>query len=117
MIVTNTGAYAAAEIAQLYMLASPNATHPTPPIKLVGFTKTTALQPGASAALSFIVTPEHRSIVLDYDHTQAIEPGIFPLAVGGQQPDLARGIDGGSVAVLHASFANSGKGPLAKCNA
>ena len=45
--VTNTGKHAAAEVAQLY-LASPNATMPTPPLKLVGFDRTPRLAPGQS---------------------------------------------------------------------
>jgi beta-glucosidase len=108
-LVTNSGRHAAAEIAQLYLLGrSPAATVPTPPLKLAGFDKTKRLAPGESAALSFIVTAEHRAVVLDYDHSQAVEPGTFAVAVGGHQPADGPG-------TLHASFKNTGKGPLRNC--
>ena len=110
MNIKNTGHHAAAEIAQLYLMASPNATMPMAPIKLIGFEKTERLSPDSSTTVSFIITAEHRSVVLDYDHTQAVEPGVFPLWVGGAQPGGMR--DGGA---LRASLTNTGSGPLASC--
>merc|ERR1712110_128594 len=99
-----------AEIAQLYLHASPNATVVTPPIKLIGFARTPVLQPGASAQVSFIVTPEHRSVTSEYAHEQIVEPGQFHLTIGGHQP--ADNYD----AVLLAKFVNTGGMiPLAQC--
>jgi len=71
-LVTNSGAkYSGAEIAQLYIQpARGEAGNATIKPKLIAFGKTPLLAPGASAPLSFIVTAEHRSVVLDYDHTQ-----------------------------------------------
>ena len=63
---------------------------------------------GQSAALSFVVTPEQRSVVLDYDHSQALEPGTFVLSVGGHQPADGPG-------TLQGRFENSGAGPLLNC--
>jgi hypothetical protein len=47
--------------------------------------------------------------VLDYDHSQATEPGTFVVTVGGHHP--ADGPGG----TLQASFENAGKGPLRRC--
>jgi hypothetical protein len=44
-----------------------------------------SIAPGHSAALSFIITAEHRSIVASYDHSQRVEPGRFLVTVGGHQ--------------------------------
>merc|ERR1712228_1072379 len=101
---------AGAEIAQLYLHASPNATVATAPIKLIGFARTPVLQPGASAQVSFIITPEHRSVTSEYAHEQFVEPGQFHLSLGGHQP--ADNYDD----VLRAKFVNTGgTTPLAKC--
>ena len=106
-LVTNTGHLPAAEIAQLYI-------HPVDPAlttaanpKLIDFGRTPTLAPGASAPLSFIVTPEHRSVVEDYDHSQQVPAGAWTLSVGGGQPAASGG--------LHGRISNQGRGPLAKC--
>ena len=70
------------------------------------------MQPGESAQLSFIVKAEHRAIVLDYDHSQALEPGTFEVIVGGHLPDVERK---DQEKVLRGTFTNSGKGPLRQC--
>jgi len=110
VLVTNSGGAKGAEIAQLYMSFA-NASVPTPPIKLVGFSRTPTLAPGESAPLSFIVSAEHRAIVLDYDFSQALEAGTFKLNVGGRLPQGAA--DEG---VLRGSFENRGEGPLKRCS-
>jgi len=109
--IANSGTeFVGAEIAQLYLHASPNASFMTPPIKLIGFARTPALQPGESAQVSFIVTPEHRSVTSDYAHEQIVEPGQFYLSLGGHHP--ADNYD----AVLRASFVNiGGISPLKRC--
>lgn len=106
VFVTNSGAkHSGAEIAQIYI--QPEAAEATTKPKLIAFGKTPLLAPGASAPLSFIVTAEHRSVVVDYDHTQAVEPGRWKLAVGGAQP--------GQGQTLRGMISNDGKGPLKKC--
>lgn len=100
--------YSGAEIAQLYIKRSHTGVNDaTINPKLIAFGKTPLLAPGASAPLSFIVTAEHRSVVMDYDHTQAVEPGSWELAVGGAQP--------GQGQTLRGTIKNDGKGPLKKC--
>ena len=69
--------------------------------------RTPTLAPLASAPLSFIVTPEHRSVVEDYDHSQQVPAGAWTLSVGGGQPAASGG--------LHGRISNQGRGPLAKC--
>ena len=109
--ISNVGKAVGAEIAQLY-LRSLNASVPTPPIKLVGFGRTPAMQPGESALLSFIVKAEHRAVVLDYDHSQVLEPGTFEVIVGGHLPDFE---SKEQEKVLRSTFTNSGRGPLRQC--
>ena len=52
-------------------------------------------------------TPEHRSVVEDYDHSQQVPAGAWTLSVGGGQPAASGG--------LHGRISNQGRGPLAKC--
>ena len=110
VLVTNSGTqYSGAEIAQLYIkpVSVSTTDDATVKPKLIAFGRTPLLAPGASAPLSFIVTAEHRSVVLDYDHTQAVEPGSWELSVGGAQP--------GQGQTLRSVISNDGKGPLKKC--
>ena len=110
VLITNSGMeYSGAEIAQLYIkpVSAPTTSDATVKPKLIAFGKTPLLAPGASAPLSFIVTAEHRSVVLDYDHTQVVEPGSWELSVGGAQP--------GQGQTLRSVISNDGKGPLKKC--
>ena len=81
--VTNTGAQAAAEVAQVY-LSDLQASTIVPLQHLVGFERF-ELQPGASRTIDFKLTPEMMSFFND-EGKLTLEPGDFRLEVGGCSP-------------------------------
>jgi beta-glucosidase len=81
--VRNSGARAGDEVVQVY-LRDLAASVPVPIRQLVGFQRV-HLGPGASATLSFSITPRQMSL-LDAQGQRVIEPGAFALSVGGGQP-------------------------------
>ena len=85
--VTNTGARAGDEVAQLY-LTDVAASTPRPLRFLAGFERIT-LQPGETRTVSFIVLPDQLAMVNDREQW-VIEPGEFKVGVGGSQEAAAR---------------------------
>ncbi len=87
--VTNTGARAGDEVAQLYLTDVAGST-PRPLRFLAGFERVT-LQPGETKTVSFTVLPDQLGMVNDRDEW-VIEPGAFKVGVGGSQtPALQAG--------------------------
>jgi beta-glucosidase len=83
--VTNTGARAGAEVAQLYVGFPPWAGEP--PRQLKGFQKVT-LAPGKSATVSFDLDARSFSIWSEAEGAWVIPPGPFQLMVGSSSRDL-----------------------------
>jgi len=81
--VKNTGERAGDEVVQLY-LRDVQASVPVPVRQLVGFSRI-HLQPGETRTVRFTVLPEQFSLVTDAGQ-RLIEPGLFEVAIGGQQP-------------------------------
>jgi beta-glucosidase len=81
--VTNTGAQAGEEVAQVY-LSDLESSVEAPLHKLVAFRRV-ALKPGERAELTFTITPEMMSLY-DNDGCLRLEPGEFRLTVGGCSP-------------------------------
>jgi beta-glucosidase len=81
--LTNTGAVAGDEVAQIY-LSDLQASVPVPLHKLVGFQRV-SLKPGESQTLTFGLTPAMMQLV---DETGAVrlEPGQFRVTIGGCAP-------------------------------
>ncbi len=80
--VTNTGARAGDEVAQVYLTDLEGST-PRPLRFLAGFERT-SLQPGEKKTLSFTITPEQMSMV-NAQGLWGVEAGAFSVAVGGNQ--------------------------------
>ena len=98
--IKNTGARAAAEVAQFY-LSDLQASTTVPLSKLVGFKRIT-LEAGESQLLEFTLTPEMMSF-FDDDGKLTLEPGEFRLEVGGCSPSQ-RGQELGAPAPQTALF-------------
>jgi beta-glucosidase len=81
--VTNTGKIAGEDVVQLYVRDTA-ATVPVPIRALKGFQRV-ALAPGQTKTVRFTVTPEMLSLI-DERNRRVVEPGIFDISVGGQQP-------------------------------
>jgi len=80
--VTNTGARAGDEVAQVYLTDLEGST--SRPLRfLAGFARV-SLQPGETKTLSFTITPEQMSMV-NAQGAWVVEPGEFLVAVGGSQ--------------------------------
>ena len=85
--VTNTGATAGAEVAQLY-LQFPEAAR-TPPKQLKGFVKTAVLAPGEAAAVTFTVQGVDISVWDDVKtHGWVVVPGEYKVMVGASSQDI-----------------------------
>ena len=80
--VTNTGARAGDEVAQVYVTDLQGST-PRPLRFLAGFERVN-LQPGETKTLTFVVTTEQMSMV-NAQGQWGVEPGEFTVAVGGSQ--------------------------------
>jgi len=81
--VKNTGKMDGDEVVQLY-LKDIEATVPVPIHSLVGF-KRVHLRVGETKTVEFTILPKQLSIIND-DNQRIIEPGLFKLYVGGNQP-------------------------------
>ncbi|PTB97064.1 glycosyl hydrolase [Marivirga lumbricoides] len=81
--ITNTGDIAADEVVQLY-ISDVESSFRAPNYELIGI-KRTNLKPGGSQEISFVVTPEMRSIVNESGE-HMMESGEFKLFVGGASP-------------------------------
>ncbi|MBO5796876.1 MAG: glycoside hydrolase family 3 C-terminal domain-containing protein [Clostridia bacterium] len=86
--VTNTGAVAGDEVAQLYITDMQTSVS-TPVTTLKGFTRLT-LQPGESREVCFTLTPYDLSL-LDADLCRRVEKGEFRVFVGGMSPACNEG--------------------------
>ena len=106
--ITNTGAMAGDEVAQLY-LKDEEASVRVPRYALAGMARV-SLQPRETATVSFTIKPEQMAVIGD-DGALFIEDGSFTVYVGGFQPDARSAALTGEKA-LSASFAVTG-GPLA----
>src|SRR5579859_1517790 len=100
LTLSNTGAVAAEEVAQVY-LSDLDATVTVPRHKLVAFRRV-GLAPGQSRRLSFTLTPEMMSLV-DEAGQQWMEAGEFRVTIGGCSPG-ARGLALGAPAPASAAF-------------
>jgi beta-glucosidase len=83
--VTNTGAVAGDEVAQLYVSAL-DAKVPVPIRSLRGFRRI-HLQPGETQRLTFSIAPDAFTVIDDKMQRVAL-PGRFEVAVGGGQPGV-----------------------------
>lgn len=82
--VTNTGAMAADEVAQIY-LSPTEKSQPLKPIQLQGFGRV-SLQPGETKSLSFTLSSQQLG---HYDVGQwVIEPGKFQVKIGASSADI-----------------------------
>ena len=94
--VTNVGAVASDEVAQLYVrdvLAS--VTQPL--LQLKGFERLHAIAPGASRIVSFELLPERDLYIIARNYSRIVEPGAFTFFVGGASTAQAAGAAGGCV--------------------
>ncbi|MCF3962951.1 discoidin domain-containing protein [Streptomyces fuscigenes] len=104
--VTNTGSRAGAEVAQLY-LGSPAAGEPAKQLK--GFQRVD-LQPGASAKVSFTLTPHDLAYWSTSSNTWTTPAGSFRVQVGDSSRNLPLT---GSFAVSAAAGARAATAPSA----
>ena len=81
--VTNVGAVAGDEVVQVYVTDAEASTK-VPIRQLAGFARV-HFAPGESTACTFVLKPEHLSLVTD-DARRVVEPGEFRISVGGGQP-------------------------------
>ena len=85
--VTNTGAVAGDEVAQLYIKrVSPSETvHPLR--RLIGFERLHDLAPGETREVSFTVNPCDLEIYMEKEGKKETEPGTYLVYAGGSCPD------------------------------
>lgn len=102
--VQNVGSLAGDEVVQLYV-EDLEASCTVPIRDLRGFQRV-HLAPGASADVSFTLTPKHLSLINDQGK-RSLEPGRFRITVGGSQPD-SRSVQLMQCAPLSAEFDVSG---------
>jgi beta-glucosidase len=81
--VTNTGKYSAEEVVQLYV--TDEASHYRVPLFTLAGVKRLNLEPGKSAEVTFVITPDMLSIVSDTGE-KVLEPGQFTISVAGSLP-------------------------------
>lgn len=98
--LTNTGAVAAEEVAQLY-LSDLEASVTVPRCSLVGFSRV-RLEPGESRLLSFVIEPEMMKLVNDQGQA-VLEAGQFEVWVGGCSPSN-KGVELGAPRPVRAIF-------------
>jgi beta-glucosidase len=82
--VTNTGKLAGDEVVEVYLV--PPASDLAPKKALVGFTRV-HLGSGESKVVSLTIQPRQLSLV-DARGNRAIQPGVYQVFVGGQQPKV-----------------------------
>ena len=82
--VENSGDRLGDEVVQLY-LKDIDASVPVPRLQLEGFQRI-RLAPGERKTVQFTLTPQQMSLV-DEDGQWLLEPGLFKLWIGGQQPN------------------------------
>ncbi|XP_077989356.1 uncharacterized protein LOC144443692 [Glandiceps talaboti] len=108
VVVQNTGNLAGDEVTQCY-LSWNNATIPVPKWQLVSFNRT-EIQPNQSISITFTIVPRVMAV---YTTQWVIEPGIYTVYVGGQQPNQVTQVPSN---VLKGQFKVTGSPtPLSKC--
>lgn len=85
--ITNTGAYAGREVAQLYAV-TPESSLDKPLLILVGFAKTPELEPGASCTVSFTVPFRALSSFNSASSAWTLDAGAYILKVGASCTDI-----------------------------
>ncbi len=106
--VKNAGATAGDEVVQLYV-TDVEASVTVPRWQLQGVTRV-GLQPGEEKTVEFTLTPRQLAII-DEDGRAVLEPGVFQVFVGGQQPDKRSSELTGNF-VLTGEFEVVGKEPV-----
>lgn len=86
LTVTNTGKCAGKEVVQLYV--SDKKASVVRPIKELKAFRKVALQPGESAEVRFIITPDMLSFFDAEQHQWRMEPGDFELLIGSSSRDI-----------------------------
>ncbi|XP_077989175.1 uncharacterized protein LOC144443528 [Glandiceps talaboti] len=106
--VQNIGSLSGDEVIQLYISWN-DASIPVPQQQLVGFNRT-EMQPNQSISVSFTIVPHVMAV---YTTQWVIEPGIYTVYVGGQQPNQVTQVPSN---VLKGQFKVSGSStPLSQC--
>jgi beta-glucosidase len=86
--VTNIGKVTSDEVVQVYA-SLPDATVPTPRLRLVAFQRVRDIAPGQGVVVTLTVRPDSHAVVLDgssvYDADVAVQAGRLVLSVGGGQ--------------------------------
>jgi beta-glucosidase len=85
--VTNDGAAAGREVAQLY-LSAPGKSLPKPALELRAFGKTKLLKPGESETLSFTLLPRDLASFDERSSSWVAEPGTYTVKVGASSEDV-----------------------------
>ena len=101
--VTNNGTRDGDEVVQVYMMRN-DTTYPYPRNWLVGFSRYT-LKKGSSVMAAFTIVPRQMSVYDSNVSTLVLEPGVFLVYVGGQQPGQSTAAPSN---VLQGSFTLSG---------
>ncbi|XP_006823397.1 uncharacterized protein LOC100375395 [Saccoglossus kowalevskii] len=111
LTVTNVGDFPGDEVMQVYISWS-NASVTVPKLQLVGFRRVREIEPSASATVHFAVLPRMMAI---YTTQWMIEPGVYNVYAGGQQPNqVTQGVPSN---VVMTSFTIEGPStPLNKCD-
>ncbi len=103
--VTNTGKIAGEEVVQLYV-TDEDAPVPIPIRSLQGFQRVT-LQSGETKTISFLLTPRQLSLI-DDENKRVVEPGMFTISIGGEQPGFSGRCDSPTTDVVQGRFLVSG---------
>lgn len=111
--VTNTGAVAGAEVAQVYVGPLPGAVE-TPPKQLAGFEKV-ELAPGASQEVTIEIDPRSLSYWDTATHAWVTPAGTVPIYVGSSSRDVRlQGSTGIGVAAATSSVGVANRGRTAR---
>jgi beta-glucosidase len=112
--VTNIGKVTSDEVVQVYA-ALPDATVPTPRVRLVAFQRVRDIVPGQSVVVTLIVRPDSHAVVLEgssvYDADVAVQAGRLALSVGGGQYSY----DAGSNTLSGIVQVGPGSAPVRSC--
>lgn len=95
--VANTGSYDGDEVVQVYLTDEKGST-PRPIRELVGF-KRIHLKKGARQKVEFTIDPRQLAMINDKGDL-VIEPGMFTISVGGEQPGFKNNLSAKSTTTL-----------------
>ena len=104
--VTNAGNRPGDEVVQLY-LRDIESTVPVPIRSLQGFRRV-HLEPGETRTVEFTLEPKQYALVTD-DGRRAVEPGVFEVSVGGEQPGFRGRADAATTEALTGGFRVTGR--------